>query len=148
MQLIIGYGNRLRGDDAVGVLAAECLHESSPDPQVEILAVHQLTPELAEPISRADRVTFVDACVEGPRGEVTIRSIRSAVLPDAAFTHHATPEGLLAAARALYGRAPDACLISVAGADFSFALEPSLELRRSVDSVVSLLRRILRTATI
>lgn len=148
MELIIGYGNRLRGDDAVGVLAAERLHETSPDPGLEIHAVHQLTPELAEPISRADRVIFVDACVQGARGEISLRSIRSAALPNAAFSHHATPQGLLATARTLYGRAPDACLISVAGSDFSFSLEPSLELRRSVDSVVCLLRRILRTATI
>jgi hydrogenase maturation protease len=148
MELIIGYGNRLRSDDAVGVLAAERLHETSSDPHVEILAVHQLTPELAAPISRADRVIFIDACVHGSRGEISVRSIRSALLPDAAFTHHATPEGLLAAARSLYGRAPDACLISVAGDDFSFALEPSYQLRDSVDSVVCLLRRMLRAATI
>lgn len=146
--LIIGYGNRLRGDDAVGVLAAERLRETVSDPRVEIVAVHQLTPELAEPISRADRVIFVDACLQGPRGEISERPIRSEASPDTAFTHHATPQGLLAAALALYGRAPDACLISVAGADFSCALEPSFETRLSVDSVVGVLRRIIETGTI
>ncbi|MEI9999792.1 MAG: hypothetical protein WDO13_11875 [Verrucomicrobiota bacterium] len=35
---------------------------------IEVLQVHQLTPELVEPIGEADLVVFVDATCEGPPG--------------------------------------------------------------------------------
>jgi len=145
--LIIGYGNPLRGDDAAGFLAAERLARTIGDPGVTILAVHQITPELAEPVSRAARVIFIDACVGSPPGEIRERPVRPPLQRDAAanssFTHHATPEALLAAALALYGRAPEARLLSVAGSDFSYSAEPTPALNRRVESVVAaVLRRI------
>jgi hydrogenase maturation protease len=105
--LIIGYGNPLRGDDAVGYQVAESLGA---------IAVHQLTPELMEPISRASRVVFIDAAATGIPGTVEERAVLPQ--PATAFTHHATPEALLAGARALYGSCPPATLITIAGADF------------------------------
>jgi len=45
---IIGCGNSLRGDDAFGRLAARRLQDLIHDSEIEILAVHQLTPELME----------------------------------------------------------------------------------------------------
>ena len=44
------------------------------------------------------------------------------------FTHHMTPAAVLAWARALYGRAPEAMLLSMAGADF----DPGPELSPAV----------------
>src|SRR4029079_16715395 len=73
--LIIGYGNRLRGDDAAGYLAAESLRTLLIAPDIEILAVHQLTPELAEPIAVAGRVIFLDAAASGTPGEIVERSV-------------------------------------------------------------------------
>src|SRR5579862_7741310 len=99
--LILGYGNRLRGDDAIGPLAAERLQGLLADPGIEIRALHQLTPELMELISRATRVIFIDAALGPTPGEITERAVE----PDPAprpFTHHATPELLLAGARSLY----------------------------------------------
>ena len=110
--LIVGYGNPLRGDDGLGWHAADRLRDQIADPEIEILAVHQLTPELAEPLSRAGLAIFIDAAAEGEPGVVQRRLLE----PDsgaAAFTHHATPSALLAAAQALYGRAPEAELFSV-----------------------------------
>jgi hypothetical protein len=46
--LIVGYGNPLRGDDGLGWRAAERLRTVIQDAGVEILALHQLTPELME----------------------------------------------------------------------------------------------------
>lgn len=77
--LIIGYGNPLRGDDAVGFLAAERLSRTIADPGVTVLAVHQITPELAEPVSRARRVIFMDASVGAERGQIRERPIRPPV---------------------------------------------------------------------
>src|ERR1035438_8523471 len=58
--LILAYGNPLRGDDAFGWRVAERLLELPPDPSVEILRLHQLTPELMDPLSRADLALFID----------------------------------------------------------------------------------------
>src|SRR5215472_4005839 len=66
--LIIGYGNPLRADDGVGWRMACRLGELVRDEPFEVLAVHQLTPELAEPISRAELVIFVDASHNGLPG--------------------------------------------------------------------------------
>ena len=65
MMLIIGYGNPLRGDDGVGWRVAEAAGTALPEGAATVLAVHQLTPELSAPISRAGRVVFVDAAAEG-----------------------------------------------------------------------------------
>ena len=62
--LIIGYGNPLRGDDGLGWRAAEQLAEIIPQSEAEVIACHQLTPELAEPISRARLVIFIDMSLE------------------------------------------------------------------------------------
>ena len=35
------------------------------DPDVEIVPLHQLTPELMDPLRRADRVIFIDASTTG-----------------------------------------------------------------------------------
>lgn len=133
--LVIGYGNPLRGDDAFGFLAAERLREMVDDPDVEVRTLQQLTPELMEPLSRAARAIFLDAAAEGPPGELRRRRLDpQAVVPS--FTHVATPEGLLAGARALYGAAPPALLLTVAGADFEFGGPLSAPVRQSLETAI------------
>jgi hydrogenase maturation protease len=116
--LIHGYGNPLRGDDAFGWLAATQLAARCARPDVDIRALHQLTPELAEPIGAALRVIFIDAARDGLAGVLQEETVQ----PRAAsgFTHQLTPATLLALARQLYGRAPAATLYSVAGECFDY----------------------------
>lgn len=131
--LIIGWGNPLRGDDAFGWLAAERLRERLPG--TEVLPVHQLTPELMEPVGRASRVIFIDASAEGEPGQLACRDVVPS--PDAeAFTHHATPAGLLAGALALYGNAPPAVLYSVRAESFEFGERLGAGVARALDEVV------------
>ena len=125
--LIIGYGNPLRGDDGFGYRAAERIPGA--------IAVHQLAPELMDPISRADRVIFLDASAEGVPGEIRRRAIVPAT-GGQAFTHHATPQGLLAGALELYGRAPEATLITVSGFHFGLSESLSPEVAAAVDTLV------------
>src|SRR5271166_6728975 len=73
--LIIGYGNPLRGDDGLGWQVASELAKCV-DALISVLAVQQLTPELAEPVSDADLVIFVDACCDGEPGSWRCESIR------------------------------------------------------------------------
>jgi hydrogenase maturation protease len=118
--LILGYGNPLRGDDAIGAAAARRLAETIHDPGVDIRELHQLTPELAEPVSEAAHVIFIDAARAEPAGEVRRETVDAA--QNGLFTHHITPAALLACARELYGRAPAATLFTAAGAAFDAPL--------------------------
>ena len=133
--LIIGYGNSLRGDDAFGWLAARRLQHLVRDAGIEILAVHQLTPELMEPLSMVRRVIFLDAATGEEPGKLTTRIVEAADVRTAAFTHFATPEALLAGALALYGQRPEALLVTVAGRDFSLGAQPSEPVKRALESL-------------
>jgi len=140
--LVIGYGNPLRGDDGVGGCAAERLRVMVSDPAVEILSLHQLTPELMEPISRAGRVIFIDACAGPNPGEIRERRVEPKELQRAAFTHHPSPESLVAGARTLYGRAGEATLVTVVGADFSLSSDLSPVVRQRMDDVLAAVLRL------
>ena len=126
--LIIGYGNPLRGDDGLGWHAAQQLASLRELHDIDIVACHQLTPELAEPVSQAALVIFVDAAQEGAPGMFTERWIAPDPAGLMAFSHHLTPARLLACALTWYGTCPTAVVLSVAGAYFgcSEALSPPM----------------------
>ena len=112
--LIIGYGNPLREDDGVGWRVVEEIErlngtaESSifNHQSIEAVAYHQLMPELAETISRAERVIFVDAAEGNPPGAIGVQPVVAKPAQPGAFTHHVDPAGLLAYAAMVYGRSP------------------------------------------
>ena len=135
--LLIGYGNPLRGDDGVGWRVIEEIanrqssianrqrdnpqstpHSALRTPQ--LIAVHQLLPELAEPISETDLVIFVDASVEGEPGAIAVRAIEPEPPQIGAFTHHFDPAGLVGYARDLYGRFPRAYLVTVTAVSLGY----------------------------
>ncbi len=80
--LVIGYGNALRSDDGVGWHAAALLADDPRLAGIDVLALHQLSPELALDMSRASLVILVDAGVDDPPG--TIAVLRPAAAGDAA----------------------------------------------------------------
>jgi hydrogenase maturation protease len=117
-RLLIGYGNPLRGDDGVGWLLASQL---TPTGTTRIIAAHQLVPEMAEAVSQASEVLFVDAEVGPEPGRWSVIPAR----PEpgqtlSALGHHLTPGRLLALAQTLYGAAPNGRVLAVAGADFGY----------------------------
>lgn len=134
MILVIGYGNDLRRDDGIGPQVARIV-ASWKRPGLESMATHGLMPELAEPISRAERVVFVDARQDTPLddGEVLLRHIipdetavadaerKEPMTPVSGFLGHtSSPEWLLELAEAVYGRAPPACLVTIPASDFGY----------------------------
>ena len=129
--LILGYGNPLRADDGFGWQAAERLMAEAPN--LDIRALHQLTPELAEPLSQANHAIFIDAAREGVPGELRQHPVEPQ--PAGAFTHHITPPALLALARDLYGRVPQAVLFTAAGASFEHGMELSADVQQAVGKV-------------
>lgn len=112
--LIIGYGNPLRGDDAFGWHAAHRLIALAQGKSVRVLPAHQLTPELAEPISDAELVIFIDASHQGEPGAWQCKDIARNVLlaSDCSSAHYLTPVALLVFARTVYGACPRALLFS------------------------------------
>jgi hydrogenase maturation protease len=134
--LVIAYGNRLRGDDAVGWVVADALANDIRMQDVEVVALHQLTPELADDVSHASRVVFVDAKVDPTiaPGVVTVAALEPEPKA-AAMTHHVDAGALLALAKTLYGQTPPAFAVSVA----IESTEPGAPLGLAVNASVSAL---------
>lgn len=118
MVLVIGYGNPLRSDDGVGQAVVEQLEAGRRSPSLETLACHQLLPEHCEPVSLAERVIFVDAAAGQSPGAIEIREITAVPNHSAGLIHDFTPQTLLAYAELLYGRSPQAYLVTATGYSF------------------------------
>ena len=73
--LIIGYGNPLRSDDGFGWHASRLLARELAGQDAEVITCHQLTPELAEPLSQCSRAVFIDADAEGDPGDIHRRDV-------------------------------------------------------------------------
>lgn len=143
MLLIIGYGNPLRSDDAVGQHVTWAVAERLPPGKVLVVTAHQLTPELAEGISHADIVVFVDAR-EGDRpGEIYTEPV-TPTPGSGAFTHHTNPASLLAASRDLFGTAPRGVLISIVGQSFEFGTELSPHLNAQLGVITEQVLRLIQ----
>jgi len=137
--LIIGYGNRFRSDDGLGIHAAEELSRVLPAGDAEVLALHQLTPELAETVSHAELVLLIDAGRQGRPGEMRCTPVGSQHL-DAPFTHQLTPEILLSLGWELYGVRPQAFEISVCGECFDLGEELSPSVAKTLPVLVDFVR--------
>jgi hydrogenase maturation protease len=139
--LIIGYGNPLRSDDGLGWYAAVQLFRSSASRDVEVLPCHQLTPDLAEPISHADTVVFLDSTHEGKPGELRCAEIEPAE-GSASFSHHLSPQLVLGIARDLYGAFPRAWLLTVCGRYFEAGETLSAEVERRLPDLRAKVREV------
>lgn len=115
--LVIGYGNTLRRDDGVGVKVAEAVAELAL-PGVSVITRHQLVPELAESISRAGSVVFVDAA-SIPSTPMELRTVEPAAAAQI-LAHAADPGTLLALAWQIFQRHPPAWTLAVPAEDFGF----------------------------
>ena len=120
-KLLIGYGNPLRCDDGVGWFLAHQLYPAYQRAGVQIIAAHQLMPEMAEAISRASSALFVDAEVGVEPGSWSVIPVPlEHGLALSALVHHLTPGQLLAFTQALYGSAPPGQIMAIVGADFGY----------------------------
>jgi hydrogenase maturation protease len=141
--LIVGYGNTLRGDDGLGPRVAEAVANWHL-PNVRALSLHQLTPELAEALASAEVVIFVDARPSDPQTEpspsVTFTPITAQDDEALAATHVSDPRRLLALTRHVYGRSPQAWLISVPGVNFDFGESLSAQARHGIEVALRRIR--------
>ena len=121
--LVIGYGNELRGDDAVGQRVATAVAQWAL-PGVSALAVHQLTPELAAELASAELAIFVDADQTLVGDAIRTQPIEP-VGAASVSAHSADPRTLLALTHATYGVTPRAWWVGVAAQHFDYASELS-----------------------
>ncbi len=142
--LVIGIGNPLRGDDGLGWAAAEQLAGDG-EVDCDVLAVHQLTPELAQWVAAATLVVLIDASREGEPGALCIRPLSLSEQPVPLSTHYTTPEELAALTTMLYERCPPLVIISLTGADFSIGESFSPIVARSIPPVCAAVRQCLLT---
>jgi len=140
--LVIGYGNTLRSDDGAGPRVAETVAAMN-YPGVRALVCPLLTPELADPISQARAVLFVDAAVDTPR-EVRLRQLEPAESAQI-MTHAADPRALLALARDVFGHAPEAWWLTVPAVKFDFSSKLSPEAEQGMAGALEKIRAILLT---
>lgn len=121
--LIVAYGNPLRSDDGIAWRAADALQTRLPKSEVEVLRLHQLSPEIAEAASNAEYLIFVDAASDPSSipGEIRVEEIYPGRIDPkdmATFSHALSPKAVMALAESLYGARPRAVLVTVAGENF------------------------------
>ena len=120
--------------------------------RVDVVAVHQLTPDLAAEVTSASRVVFVDAQLDPALqpGVVTVDAVRRD-LDAGAMTHHVEAGTILSLAEALYDASPPAIAVSVViaegtsdelkdrlgGERLEIRLEPGADLGAAVGASVS-----------
>lgn len=134
--LVIGVGNPIRGDDALGWAVAEGLQERLPAGVAECVCVQQLTMDLVEPVSQARAVYFVDARTGAPPGELFSATITANTSLDSPASHFFDPQTLLAAVQALYGSHPPAYLLTIGAASFAYGADLSAPVREAVIRLV------------
>jgi hydrogenase maturation protease len=132
MLLVIGFGNELRRDDGIGPRIARAVADWDV-PGVRVLAVHQLTPELADDIAQAEGVLFIDAAAGGSTVKVSIQPVRPrTALSNSLVNHASSPPALLTLAEVVYGRQPLTWLLTVPARDLGFGEGLSPEAERNL----------------
>ncbi len=138
--LVIGYGNPLRGDDALGPRIAAAIAERRL-PDVRVVTPHQLAPELAADLARARRAIFVDASSLPGQDSIHVHPLEPSSEPTA-IGHLSRPGELLALAQALFGHRPPAWLVTAPAQCFDIGAPLSAHAKTSlaaaIESVASL----------
>lgn len=119
--LVLGWGNRSRGDDALGPLCVEALRDSLPAPlqdQVEFLDDYQLQVEFALDLVGRTRILLVDASLDCA-APFEVRSVQPR--RDSSISSHAlSPEALLQVYVDMQGSAPPpTTLLAIRGEAFA-----------------------------
>jgi hydrogenase maturation protease len=136
--LVVGYGNELRRDDGIGPRVAREVQRWG-RPGLVGLEAHGLTPEVAEPLSRAEAVVFVDA----RRGEEGgVRLVEVTPRQPSCLGHTSDPGWLLALAESLWGHRPRAWLLTVPASDFGVGEGLSPPAMRGVAAALEQIREL------
>ncbi len=140
--LVLGVGSELRSDDAAGRHVADAVGRAELA-DVEVVSVHQLTPELALDLAGRDRVVIVDAAVDVT--EVTVTDIEP-VAGEQPFSHHLGPGTLLALAGQLDTAPSSVVVVSVPVHDLALGTELSTATAAAVETATARVLELLAAA--
>jgi Ni,Fe-hydrogenase maturation factor len=102
-------------------------HPRPEAPPLRLKRGHQLAPELAEPVSRAHAVVFVDASADGTPGAAGPTPLNHALSPSVVL---------------LFGHVPRAAVVTVGGGAFDHGTELSPEALQAVPRAARRIRSI------
>jgi hydrogenase maturation protease len=139
--LVIGYGNDLRGDDDAGRRAAAQV-DAWGAPGVRVVNVHQLTPELADPLAAAAGAIFLDSHPVSEGAAVRVRRVHGGT-STARFGHACDPQGLLVLTQRVFGRSPEAWWITIPAVNFAFGAPLSSLTARGMAEALVAVRHVL-----
>lgn len=131
--LVVAYGNIDRQDDGAAWHILTRLLERmnhfgidpfeqpqiEPTPNLTCLFALQLTPEMAELISKYERVCFIDAHTGAAPEPLYIDRVRPEFI-SSPLTHHLTPAACLYLVETIYRQQVEGILVSVQGFEFGF----------------------------
>lgn len=143
--IVIGYGNDLRSDDGIGPRVAQKVEDLG-IANVKSLAVHQLTPEIADTIKDVYGVIFVDACQLPDVQEVQVLTVEPEETGKS-MTHNVAPRSLLALSQTLYNSHPRAWCINVPAVNFEIGETLSPVAEQGVSQALEKIKFILSQQT-
>jgi len=126
---------------------------------VRSLTVHQLTPELAEPIAQSELTIFIDACIDDCVGKNDSAGKRTKLKPmvqvqkiainlpvevyqASELGHIVDPRSLLVLAQQVYGESPVAYALLLPAVNWDFGEQISAVTRKSIEQSVDFLRNL------
>lgn len=145
--LVVGCGNTLRGDDALGIRVVEELSTALLPPGVDTLACQQYTPELAAELAHYDKVLFVDAQAPAAEpgnfpGRICLTEVGPVeTISATGITHDMDVCGLLNLTKALYGSSPRAAVLTAEAASFDLSESLSPQIQAVISGLVTLTKR-------
>lgn len=110
--LVVGFGNELVGDDGAGPALARFIATHCRDDDLQVVAAHQLLPELAEQVGRVSLLVLADADVSVPPSAFVAEWIEPLRGPPRSI-HRLLPRELLGLARDAFGHAPRTLLVRI-----------------------------------
>lgn len=127
--LLLAWGNRSRGDDALGPLLLQAVQDGLSErelAQIDFLEDYQLQVEHALDLVGRQRVLFIDASV-GCAAPFEVTPLQAA--QDASYTTHSlSPQAVMGVFQQLHGVAPPTShQLAIRGLSFELGAPPSAE---------------------
>ena len=141
--LIVGYGNPLKSDDSLGWRAAEEIVRQLPSPEIKVMRVHQLLPEIAEEVSRAELAIFIDARSGEPAGEIGCEELTNEAGAGSTYSHELSASTIVQLAWELYGHSPRAYLLTVSGECFEDGETLSPAVQAALPKLIARVKRLI-----
>lgn len=140
--VVIGYGNLLRGDDGIGIIAVRQIREHL---DVDTYEYHQLNIEVLPILSEYENIIFIDCSTEIGHGEVVCQEIEPDNKITLTMTHHLTPQQILQLLESLYNKNPKGYICKIGGRIFDFGSEISREVMDSTPRLINDCIRLINT---